>query len=199
MLSRAAARATIDRVTASNTRNDLLQLADDAYERLHGRVAGMRDDEYFWEPVADCMTVRRQADGSYRADNDARPEFPPPAEPRVTTIAWRLAHITTLLSDDRNATWLGLSPTPGAYEPPVAGTAAEATAMLERAYTVFRSYLDAATDDTLVETMGEIAGQYHDATRAGFVLHELDELIHHGAEIGLLRDLYRANGRSSSL
>jgi DinB family protein len=198
-LPRADARATIDRVPVPSITTELLTFSDDVYGRLHDRVAGLTDDEYFWEPADDCMTVRRQADGRYLADNDARPEFPPPAEPRVTTIAWRLAHITTLLSDDRNAHWLGLPPTPGAYEPPTAATAADAIATLERAYAVFRSYVDAATDEGLWQTMGEIAGPYHDATRIGFVLHELDEFVHHGAEIGLLRDLYRASGRSSSL
>jgi hypothetical protein len=143
--------------------------------------------------------VRRRPDGTYLADNDARPQFPPPAEPPFTTIAWRLAHITTLLSDDRNATWLGLDPAPDAYEPPIAASAAEAIATLERAYTVFRSYLDASTEDALWEAMGDIAGRWSDASRVGFVLHELDEFVHHGAEIGVLRDLYRAGGRSSSL
>ena len=30
---------------------------------------------------------------------------------------------------------------------------------------------------------------------APFVLRELDELIHHGAEVGVLRDLFRAGAR----
>jgi hypothetical protein len=40
--------------------------------------------------------------------------------------------------------------------------------------------------------MGAVAGPYVDSTRAAFVLHELDELIHHAAEVAALRDLYRA-------
>jgi hypothetical protein len=31
------------------------------------------------------------------------------------------------------------------------------------------------------------------ATRRSFVLHMLDELIHHGAEAALMRDLYAAH------
>ena len=42
------------------------------------------------------------------------------------------------------------------------------------------------------QRVGPVGGFYADATRVGFVLHEIDELIHHGAEIALLRDLYRA-------
>jgi hypothetical protein len=40
--------------------------------------------------------------------------------------------------------------------------------------------------------VGPIAGGYAGSTRVAFVLHELDELSHHGAEIATLRDLYRA-------
>jgi hypothetical protein len=41
--------------------------------------------------------------------------------------------------------------------------------------------------------MGSVTRFYADSTRGAFVLHELDELIHHGAEVGVLRDLYRAS------
>ena len=39
--------------------------------------------------------------------------------------------------------------------------------------------------------IGPVGGDNSDGTRAGYVLHMLDEFIHHGAEISLLRDLYR--------
>lgn len=35
------------------------------------------------------------------------------------------------------------------------------------------------------------SGPYAEGTRVSWVLHVLDEVIHHGAEVGLLRDLYR--------
>jgi hypothetical protein len=37
-----------------------------------------------------------------------------------------------------------------------------------------------------------IAGPYAQESRRAFILHQLDELIHHRAEVGVLRDLYRA-------
>jgi hypothetical protein len=43
--------------------------------------------------------------------------------------------------------------------------------------------------------MGAVAGWPAESTRAAFILHELDELIHHGAEIAALRHLYRATTR----
>jgi hypothetical protein len=39
--------------------------------------------------------------------------------------------------------------------------------------------------------MGAIAGPYAADTMSGFALHILDELIHHGAEVGTVRDFYR--------
>ena len=47
---------------------------------------------------------------------------------------------------------------------------------------------------TLADPMGEVARFYATSSRGAFVLHELDELIHHGAEVGVLRDLYRDLG-----
>jgi hypothetical protein len=40
--------------------------------------------------------------------------------------------------------------------------------------------------------MGDVAGPYAEYDGTSFALHILDELIHHGAEVGVLRDLYRA-------
>jgi hypothetical protein len=40
--------------------------------------------------------------------------------------------------------------------------------------------------------MGEIAGPFAAESRVAFVLHELDELIHHASEIAAMRDVYRA-------
>lgn len=39
--------------------------------------------------------------------------------------------------------------------------------------------------------MGAVAGPYAEHDGTSFALHILDELIHHGAEVGTLRDFYR--------
>lgn len=64
------------------------------------------------------------------------------------------------------------------------------------AHELWRRCLTAVTDEALAEKLGPIGGQYADSDRAGFVLHMLDEFIHHGAEIALLRDLYLAERES---
>jgi uncharacterized damage-inducible protein DinB len=138
---------------------DLVDLSDHAWERLQARLAGLGDDEYLWTP----------ADG-------------------VMTIAWRVAHIASGLTEERIALWLGVDLTP-----PAAGdqtTAAGAMGWLEDAYAHWRLVLTSMSDDDLRAPIGAAAGPYADASRNSFVLHMLDELIHHGAEVALLRDLY---------
>lgn len=168
-------------------KQDLLDTADFAFQRLRDRLDGLTDGEYFWEPAGDCWSVRPAGDGTFRADGSPLPPTPAP----LTTIAWRLCHVIDLLAGERNATWIGVEPTdrPDQGAP---GTAAAAIEQLGQAFGLFRTYLTATDAAGLTVTMGPIAGPYAARTRAAFVLHELDELIHHGAEIATLRDLYRA-------
>ena len=86
-----------------------------------------------------------------------------------------LAHISALGSD--------LSQAPA--------TAAEAIAALERAHAFWQNLLRALPAASWWEQLGPVAGAYAEADKASLVLHQLDEQIHHGAELGVLRDLYR--------
>jgi hypothetical protein len=151
-------------VSTASVAHDVRSLSDYAWSRLLDRIDGMTDDEYQWE-----------------------------AAPGVPTIAWRLHHIGSTLAEDRNARWLGLAVASEPFDASLtARTASEALLLLDRAYTSWTSVLDAIDAKGLSETMGPAAGAYGDATRLSFVLHVLDELIHHAAEVALLRDLYRA-------
>jgi hypothetical protein len=67
----------------------LLDQLDEVYDRLRRRVADLTEVEYFWEPVPECWTVRRDGSGMWVNDY----EEPDPDPPPFTTIAWRLAHI----------------------------------------------------------------------------------------------------------
>lgn len=174
---------------------DLLRFSRD---RLLARLDGLTDAEYLWEPVADCWTVRRRADGTWAGDVAADgTHFSRSDPPPFTTIAWRLWH-------------LGASPLPtwpqgdasahgfvDAYfhqikagASPAVGTADEAVALVAATWEDLLSTLGRFSDDELDEAMGPTAGFFADATLEGLVLHIADELIHHGAEIGVLRDLY---------
>lgn len=156
----------------------MIDLAEYAFQRLRTRLVGLSDDEYAWEPVEGCWRAADWQDGVW----------PTP----FTTLAWRLTHVINNLNDPRYATYFGLTPRGDATRQPP--TSAEAALRrLDEGWTTTRSYLDDLDERTLTTTLGPVAGPWADYDRGGFVLHMLDELIHHGAEIALLRDLYRAN------
>ncbi|HEY3561974.1 MAG TPA: DinB family protein [Kribbella sp.] len=165
---------------------DLLDLSDFAWQRLRQRVEGITDDEYFWEPFDGCWTIRKTGKG-YVADSSGIPPAPAP----FTTLAWRITHIVDILQADRTATWFGHQPLPEDGQPPVPGSAADALAALDHAYAVWRRRLAALSQEDLERPMGEIAGPYAEDAGNSFALHILDELIHHGAEVGTVRDFYQ--------
>jgi uncharacterized damage-inducible protein DinB len=167
---------------------ELLSLSDTAFERTWSRLAGLTDEEYRWEPVPVCWSVRVRHDGEVRADWAPMPESPP-----FTTIAWRLWHLITCYGQARNEQLLRGSAGPGGDERCAARpTAAAALAALAAAHDWWRALLTSLSEAELGEPMGPVAGEYADANRAAFVLHQIDEHVHHGAEVALLRDLYAA-------
>jgi hypothetical protein len=172
----------------SSITKELIELSDFAYQRLRTRLEGLTDEEYLWEPAPNCWSIRPNGDGTYRGDGGFVWDEVPP----VTTIAWRLSHLIDCISAERCATWLGLERKENVLADGYAGTADRAMALLERANEFWRGYITEVGDDAIWEKSGPIAGIYADYTRVSFVLHIIDELVHHGAEIGVLRDLYRA-------
>ena len=116
----------------------------------------------------------------------------PPNDPApVTTIAWRLAHIIVGLFASRSATHFGGPPADWPtweYAP----TAREALQQLDEAYGAWTAGVRGLGAEGLSRCVGphEADGEYADAPMAALVLHINRELIHHGAEISLLRDLY---------
>ncbi|GAB3447007.1 DinB family protein [Streptomonospora sediminis] len=153
------------------------------------RLHGLDDDEYFWEPVEGCWSVRPCADGSFAPDH-SRPE---PDPPPVTTIAWRLCHILVPVLEMRIDHHFGgrTMSLEGAAWP---GSAAEALDRLEAAYRRWCSEVRGLGDSDFAAPVGAA----EPAKRAGvsfatLALHVNREIIHHHAEVALLRDLYRAN------
>jgi hypothetical protein len=176
-----------------DARRELIDLSDEVWRRTRARVDGLTDAEYFWEPAPGCWTIRQRDDGTWMADWPLpRPELEP-----FTTIAWRLWHLIDMYGEDRAPKWLDV-PAQGAPigvddpdgAPPA--TAAHAVALLERAHDRWDAHLALVDNGRLGERVGSVAGpQYVDSSRAAYVMHMLDEFIHHGAEIALLRDLWR--------
>jgi uncharacterized damage-inducible protein DinB len=173
----------------NSSRADLIELSSFAWQRFRRRMDGLTDEEYLWEPVALCRTVRRQPDGTFRSDGPADRRD----DRQFTTLAWRLCHIVDLLREDRNGPWLGLPPSaPHRARAGDAGTSADVLASLDQAYAYWHDLLTSTTDESLQELIGPVGAMYEKDTRRSFAMHILDELIHHGAEAALLRDLYSA-------
>ena len=157
--------------------------------RLLERVNGLTDEEYRWEPVADCWNVRPDpaAPGGWTVDYpDVAPDPPP-----FTTIAWRLVHI----SDGNSIYW------EHAFGPGVRtyadlaphGDAAGAVAYLAESQRPVTTTLATLHDDELEEVRSTPLGDRRTVRQILATL--VDEQVHHGAEVGVLRDLYRERSR----
>lgn len=163
--------------------------------QLRPRFDGMTDEEYFWEPVAGCWNLHRRGSGTAAiaagsGDFTIDFEIPEPDPAPVTTIAWRLAHIIVGVLGARNAAHFGA---PAADYPTFeyAGTAKDALRQLDDAYATWTDGVRSLAADDLSRPCGPAEGPFGDEPMATLVLHINREVIHHGAEVALLRDLHR--------
>lgn len=173
------------------------QLADQLdwhwQHQLRPRLDGLTDDEYFWEPVPGCWSIRSRAEnpgGHGGGGHVADFVWPEPVPPPVTTIAWRLAHLVVGVFGTRNANHFG-GPARDYLTFDYAGTAAEALAQLDAAYVTWLGGVRGLDAEGLARPCGPAEGPYAEYPMAALVLHINREVIHHGAEISLLRDLYQ--------
>jgi hypothetical protein len=151
---------------------------------IRSRLEGISDDEYMWEPVAGCPSVRPDAAGGYIADPIGPAEFP------LGNIAWRMAHLASSLSNHPVAAvaFGGGWAKPQLAEP--AGTAADAIDRLDSAYSHWHSTVASLSDADLARRLGRAAGQYAESTVLDLILHIQAEALQRGADLCLLRDLH---------
>jgi DinB superfamily len=116
--------------------------------------------------------------------------YPEPTPAPVTTIAWRLGHVIVGVLGMRNAAHFGRGPVDYATSS-YAATAAGALAQLDSEVTRWLEGVRRLGDEGLERPCGHAEGPFADAPMATLVLHIHRELIHHLAEVSLLRDLYR--------
>jgi hypothetical protein len=162
--------------------------------QLRPRLAGLSDEEYFWEPVPGAWNVRprgtstapmQAGGGAFTVDF----AFPAPEPAPVTTIAWRLAHLIVGVFGARVAGHFGGPPADyGTWDD--AGSADEALRQLDAAYEAWIGGVRGLDEAALARPCGPAEGPWADHPMAELVLHINREAIHHGAEIALLRDLY---------
>jgi hypothetical protein len=169
---------------------------------LWPRLQGLTDEEFYWEPVDGAWSVRPDANGVPVLDGpgQAQPDPPP-----VTTIAWRVVHIAVGVFYTRASTFFGDGSVPAdadmfdpRHEPArLPATAAEALALLESSYRWWVDGVLSLDEAALTGPIGPRGAFFADQPMASLVLHLSRETMHHGGEIGVLRDLYRATGAGS--
>jgi hypothetical protein len=162
---------------------------DFVWARFTARLEGLGNDEYFWAPVPGCWSLRRDHDGRWTLDGEGgRAQAPDP--PPITTIAWRVGHVGGLaLGGFAARRFAGTELALADIEFP--GRATDVLPFLERNYASWRDGMVALDDAAWWSPLGPSWGTYGDASTVDLAFHAFDELVHHGAEIGLLRDLYR--------
>jgi hypothetical protein len=153
---------------------------------LRPRLDGLTDEEYRWEPIPGCWNVHKRA-GQVRLDF----EYPEPTPAPITTIAWRLGHMSIGVFGMRASNHFGDSSvdyqtTSWPY------TAAGGLALLDEHYGMWLSGVRGLTPEALKRPCGPAEGPYAEHPFAELIVHINREAIHHGAEVSLLRDLYRA-------
>ena len=161
------------------------------------QVEGLSDDEYFWEPLQGCWSVRprgkaRSARPSGRGDWVIDGEWPLAGPPPITTIAWRLVHLAAWTAIYWDWTFAGATRSYDDFEVP--GSATEAVLLLGRVQDEFASAVMRLTGSDLMEMRPVHWGEHYPI--ATLVWQIAVEHLHHSAEIGALRDLRRGAGRS---
>jgi hypothetical protein len=161
---------------------------------LWPRLQGLTDDEYLWEPAPGAWSVRADASGRIVQD-----EFlPPPEPPPVTTIAWRMVHIGVGCFAIRVNTFFADNPDDADMFDPrhvpaeLPGTAAEGLDFLQSWYERWHQAIRALDKDELWSPLGTRGSYFADDSMLGLITHINREVMHHGGELGVLRDLYRA-------
>lgn len=170
----------------------LLTEFDRANRLLRERLAGIGSAEYLWEPVDGCWTVRPRETamssrpygrGDWVFDNAPDEPSPPP----LTTLAWRLMHLVDVIGGYHVFLWGDGQLSDDWFEVP--STAAAGVALWEHHAAAFTQEL-ATEDAASLQRAVRIPWWPAPSPRWRVVANVITEATHHGAEIGVLRDLY---------
>jgi hypothetical protein len=165
---------------------------------LRPKLDGLTDEEYRWEPVPGMWSIRPRAEAvsSHAAgggDLVADIAFPEPEPAPLTTIAWRMAHLSVGVFGIRASAHFGDGSM--TYQGTVwPGTAKAALAFLDEQYAAWMTGIRGLDAEGMAKPCGPAEGPWASAPFAALILHINREALHHGAEVLLLRDLYRTSG-----
>lgn len=173
---------------------------------------GLTDDELLWQPTEDAWTVRPATDGrtatpfvtgALAADFDVglvEAAVVGDAVEPLTSIAWLFWHVGSqpgraaeldVLGGTRRAEDGWTSPYLAAH--PIFVTADEAVTVMQAGWRALATALGTASDEQLERPtrFWGYGGPGPMATGAQIVGSIVNEVSHHGTQIGVLRDLYR--------
>lgn len=163
---------------------------------LRPRLAGLTDEEYHFSPAPDELTWDVRPRGTGHAEmqagaGDFTIDFahPEPTPAPLTTIAWRIGHVVVGVLGARWHSHFG-GPPHDYMSHVFPGDAAGGLVQLDRTYAGWIEGVRGLDPTSLAAPVGPAEGPWADAPMATLVLHISREVIHHGAEMCLLRDLY---------
>ena len=159
----------------------------ETYEGLRRRLDGLTDDEFFWEPVPGCWTVFRGDDGGWTYHY----QLPEPEPSPFTTIGWRLVNVALCKVIYHEWAFGSRSLNFITIEKP--HDVASTIEILGRGHLLLTDDLAGLDDRSLDMRVLTNWGEEWPAWRIFTTMTDHD--AHHGAEIGVLRDLYRLSGR----
>ena len=180
------------------------QIEDHMRESLRPRLEGLTDEEYFYDPTGDgdSWTVHPRTPAGQTPPTSIQGgsgelvidfEVPEPDPAPFTTIAWRLGHVIVGVLAVRSNSHFG-GPPADYMSWEYSATAEEALAQLDREYARWIEGVRGWGAEDLQVAVGEAEGLYAEYSRATLVAHIHRELIHHLAEVALLRDLWAHRG-----
>ena len=121
--------------------------------------------------------------------------MPEPEPPPLTTIAWRMGHISIGIFGGRASRHFG----DGSVDYQTTDwplTAKGGVALLDRHHDAWLDGVRSLGPDGLARPCGPAEGPFAEYPMAALVLHINREALHHGAEIALMLDLYTHTGGS---
>jgi hypothetical protein len=186
---------------------------------LHRAWSDLTDDEFFWEPLPGSWSIRRRSEcptptpfgtGEWVADFDAdvveRAIRGEATEP-LTTVAWLLWHVGSMPARTAELDFLAGTksaesgwPSPYIADHPVFTSADEAVQTMRAGWRELDWALQGSTDEQLerqTRFWGYSGNPGPRAPASQIVASLLNEVSHHGTQVCVLRDLYRARGGRS--
>jgi hypothetical protein len=165
--------------------------------------AYLTDDEFFWEPVPDCWSLRRRGEATSPTPTgkgdwvlDGAERLPKPAP--FTTIAWRMCHLCVSPLFRYDYTFGSHSLTLDGIEWPA--TASAAVEFLRQAHMKWYEALQTVSpEDALKVGLSQNPmGLDPNVRFIDLVAWTNIEFAHHAAEIACVRDLYASRSRVES-